>query len=144
MNLKFIKLALLECPMLPAQVTQAWMRDGLKQRCITRDLEWGVPVPVPGFENKVCSSTPQAEAVQSLGAPCVVYPIRRTSLATGYILNLPVALHARMANHLRFVAWEGDISLRHASFCRRGTRSDECPLEPARLTLWVGALAYHV
>jgi len=35
------------------KVTQAWMRDGLKQRCITRDLEWGVPVPVPGFENKV-------------------------------------------------------------------------------------------
>ncbi len=34
------------------QVTKAWMRDGLRQRCITRDLEWGVPVPAPGFENK--------------------------------------------------------------------------------------------
>jgi hypothetical protein len=25
------------------------MRDGLKQRCITRDLKWGIPVPLDGF-----------------------------------------------------------------------------------------------
>lgn len=38
------------------QVTGAWLRDGLKPRCITRDLKWGVPVPqdaVKGFEDKV-------------------------------------------------------------------------------------------
>lgn len=35
------------------QVTKAWMRDGLKHRCITRDLKWGVTVPVPGYEGKV-------------------------------------------------------------------------------------------
>ena len=35
------------------QVTGAWMRDGLKNRCITRDLKWGTPVPLPGFEDKV-------------------------------------------------------------------------------------------
>ena len=29
------------------------MRDGLKMRCITRDLKWGVPVPVEGYEGKV-------------------------------------------------------------------------------------------
>lgn len=29
------------------------MRDGLKFRCITRDLKWGTPVPLPGYENKV-------------------------------------------------------------------------------------------
>eukprot|EP00967_Tisochrysis_lutea_P096449 scaffold141263_cov15-Tisochrysis_lutea.AAC.1 len=34
-------------------VTNAWMRDGLKPRCITRDLKWGTPVPRPGYENKV-------------------------------------------------------------------------------------------
>ncbi|XP_072745898.1 methionine--tRNA ligase, cytoplasmic [Anoplolepis gracilipes] len=34
-------------------VTKAWLRDGLKSRCITRDLKWGIPVPVEGFENKV-------------------------------------------------------------------------------------------
>lgn len=30
----------------------SWIRDGLRPRAITRDLEWGVPVPVPGFEDK--------------------------------------------------------------------------------------------
>jgi methionyl-tRNA synthetase len=35
------------------QMTQAWIRDGLKPRAITRDLKWGIPVPLEGFENKV-------------------------------------------------------------------------------------------
>jgi methionyl-tRNA synthetase len=35
------------------QVTKSWTSGGLKPRCITRDLKWGVPVPEPGFENKV-------------------------------------------------------------------------------------------
>lgn len=35
------------------QVTNSWIRDGLKERCITRDLKWGIPVPKPGFEDKV-------------------------------------------------------------------------------------------
>ena len=35
------------------QMTQAWIRDGLKERAITRDLKWGIPVPKPGFEDKV-------------------------------------------------------------------------------------------
>ena len=34
-------------------IVRSWLRDGLKSRCITRDLKWGVPVPLPGFENKV-------------------------------------------------------------------------------------------
>ena len=35
------------------QITQAWIRDGLRERAITRDLKWGIPVPKAGFENKV-------------------------------------------------------------------------------------------
>ena len=35
------------------QMTQAWIRDGLHQRAITRDLKWGIPVPKAGFEDKV-------------------------------------------------------------------------------------------
>jgi methionyl-tRNA synthetase len=35
------------------QMTRSWIRDGLKERCITRDLKWGIPVPKKGFENKV-------------------------------------------------------------------------------------------
>ncbi|OGO06667.1 MAG: methionine--tRNA ligase, partial [Chloroflexi bacterium RBG_13_57_8] len=32
--------------------TQRYLKEGLRDRAITRDIEWGVPVPVPGFENK--------------------------------------------------------------------------------------------
>ncbi|AFG37477.1 methionine--tRNA ligase [Spirochaeta africana] len=35
------------------KMTEAWIRDGLKERAITRDLKWGVPVPLEGFEKKV-------------------------------------------------------------------------------------------
>jgi methionyl-tRNA synthetase len=35
------------------QMTQAWIRDGLRERAITRDLKWGIPVPRSGYENKV-------------------------------------------------------------------------------------------
>ncbi|GMO12078.1 MAG: methionine--tRNA ligase [Treponemataceae bacterium] len=35
------------------QTTQAWIRDGLQVRAITRDLKWGIPVPKVGFEDKV-------------------------------------------------------------------------------------------
>ena len=34
-------------------MTKAWIRDGLQERAITRDLKWGIPVPKPGYENKV-------------------------------------------------------------------------------------------
>lgn len=35
------------------QMTKSWIRDGLKERCITRDLKWGIPVPKEGYEGKV-------------------------------------------------------------------------------------------
>ncbi|BFG15406.1 hypothetical protein CerSpe_016800 [Prunus speciosa] len=35
------------------QATNAWLKEGLKQRCITRDLKWGVPVPHDNFKDKV-------------------------------------------------------------------------------------------
>uniref|UniRef100_A0A8C9W7U7 Methionine--tRNA ligase, cytoplasmic n=1 Tax=Scleropages formosus TaxID=113540 RepID=A0A8C9W7U7_SCLFO len=34
-------------------ITRSWLRDGLKPRCITRDLRWGTPVPHPDFSGKV-------------------------------------------------------------------------------------------
>ena len=33
--------------------TQNWLEAGLEDRPITRDMEWGVPVPLPGQEGKV-------------------------------------------------------------------------------------------
>lgn len=32
--------------------TLGYLAEGLKDRAITRDIQWGVPVPVPGFEEK--------------------------------------------------------------------------------------------
>ena len=31
----------------------SWLKDGLRARAMTRDLDWGVPVPLPGAEGKV-------------------------------------------------------------------------------------------
>ena len=33
-------------------ITNGWLKEGLKKRCITRDLSWGVPVPLEGWEDK--------------------------------------------------------------------------------------------
>ncbi|XP_006656115.2 probable methionine--tRNA ligase [Oryza brachyantha] len=35
------------------QATNAWLKEGLKSRCITRDLKWGVPVPHEKYKDKV-------------------------------------------------------------------------------------------
>ncbi|KAK0720892.1 methionyl-tRNA synthetase [Lasiosphaeris hirsuta] len=34
-------------------ITKAWLDGGLEGRSITRDMKWGVPVPLAGFEKKV-------------------------------------------------------------------------------------------
>jgi methionyl-tRNA synthetase len=40
-------------PPLVRSIAAKWLDEGLRDRCITRDLSWGVPVPKPGFEDKV-------------------------------------------------------------------------------------------
>ena len=40
-------------PPLVASIARAWLADGIEDRCITRDLSWGVPVPREGYEDKV-------------------------------------------------------------------------------------------
>lgn len=35
------------------QITESWFREGLRPFSLTRDLKWGVPVPVEGMEGKV-------------------------------------------------------------------------------------------
>jgi|JI9StandDraft_2_1071091.scaffolds.fasta_scaffold02302_12 methionyl-tRNA synthetase len=34
-------------------IIRKWLEEGLEQRCITRDLDWGIKVPKPGYEDKV-------------------------------------------------------------------------------------------
>ena len=34
-------------------ITSAWLKKGLEARGITRDIKWGTPVPLPGYEEKV-------------------------------------------------------------------------------------------
>lgn len=34
-------------------VAKPWLRNGLKSRCITRDLKWGIPLPIEEFKEKV-------------------------------------------------------------------------------------------
>lgn len=34
-------------------ITKSWLEKGLDGRSITRDLKWGTPVPLPGYEKKV-------------------------------------------------------------------------------------------
>jgi methionyl-tRNA synthetase len=34
-------------------ITSAWLKEGLEPRSITRDMKWGVKVPLPDYEDKV-------------------------------------------------------------------------------------------
>ncbi|QFU16964.1 methionine--tRNA ligase [Microvirga thermotolerans] len=38
---------------LVTSIARKWLDEGLQDRCITRDLDWGIPVPKPGYEGKV-------------------------------------------------------------------------------------------
>lgn len=38
-------------------ITKSWLKDGLRSRCITRDLKWGIPVPLDSYRNKVRGTT---------------------------------------------------------------------------------------
>jgi methionyl-tRNA synthetase len=40
-------------PPLVTSIARKWLDEGIRDRCITRDLSWGVPVPKPGYDAKV-------------------------------------------------------------------------------------------
>ncbi|MFA5746423.1 MAG: methionine--tRNA ligase [archaeon] len=45
-----------ENPHLRSQVkalAKGWITQGIQERCITRDLTWGIKIPIPGYEDKV-------------------------------------------------------------------------------------------
>lgn len=40
-------------PRTSRSIAYKWLGEGLRERCITRDLEWGIKVPLEGYEDKV-------------------------------------------------------------------------------------------
>lgn len=44
-------------------IAKSWMKEGLKPRCITRDLKWGVPVPIETFKDKVKYNNQSAKSI---------------------------------------------------------------------------------
>lgn len=60
----FLKLSVFEKPLLEwvkqqnhwrpnvQRFTQRYLEEGLKDRAITRDIEWGIPLPIPGYPGK--------------------------------------------------------------------------------------------
>jgi len=40
-------------PRTSLSIARKWLKEGLKERCITRDLKWGVQVPLEGYRDKV-------------------------------------------------------------------------------------------
>jgi methionyl-tRNA synthetase len=40
-------------PVLVTSIARKWLKEGVADRSITRDLSWGIPVPEPGYEDKV-------------------------------------------------------------------------------------------
>ena len=40
-------------PKTTLSIARKWLAEGLRERCITRDLKWGVPVPLDEYKDKV-------------------------------------------------------------------------------------------
>lgn len=40
-------------PKTTLSIANNWIKDGLRPRCISRDLEWGIPIPLDGYRDKV-------------------------------------------------------------------------------------------
>ena len=53
-------------------IAKAWLKGGLQPRCITRDLKWGTPVPLEGYEKKVSFDFLQISEYQPIILVCLV------------------------------------------------------------------------
>ncbi len=40
-------------PKTTLSIANSWLKEGLRPRCISRDLEWGIPIPLEGYTDKV-------------------------------------------------------------------------------------------
>ncbi len=55
-------------PLLVSSIAKGWLKEGLHDRCITRDLKWGVPVDRPGFDGKVFYVQVRRALIEYIGA----------------------------------------------------------------------------
>ncbi|MHA1761025.1 MAG: methionine--tRNA ligase [Candidatus Heimdallarchaeota archaeon] len=40
-------------PKTAISIANSWLKEGLRPRCISRDIKWGIPIPLKGYEDKV-------------------------------------------------------------------------------------------
>ncbi|TFF85093.1 methionine--tRNA ligase, partial [Candidatus Heimdallarchaeota archaeon] len=40
-------------PKTTTSIAKSWLNEGLRPRCISRDLDWGIPIPLEGYQDKV-------------------------------------------------------------------------------------------
>ena len=58
---------------------KSWLDMGLQPRAVSRDLDWGIPVPVEGAEGKVWWKDPETRLIHFIGKDnivfhCIVFP----------------------------------------------------------------------
>ena len=40
-------------PKTTTSIAYSWLKEGLRPRCISRDIKWGIPIPLDGYRDKV-------------------------------------------------------------------------------------------
>ncbi len=40
-------------PKTTTSIAKSWLKEGLRPRCISRDIKWGIPIPLDGYRDKV-------------------------------------------------------------------------------------------
>lgn len=97
------------------QYCKGWLKDGLKDRAITRDLDWGVPVPVNGAEGKVLYVWFEA--------------------VLGYISASKELSRQRGNENLWKEYWQGD-NTKYIAFIGKDNIVFHCIIFPAMLMAW--------
>ncbi|MBQ9339984.1 MAG: methionine--tRNA ligase [Paludibacteraceae bacterium] len=95
---------------------KSWLDGGLRPRAVTRDLDWGIPVPVEGAEGKVLYVWFDA-------------PI-------GYISNTKELCDAKPETYGKWETWWQDESTRMIHFIGKDNIVFHCIVFPAMLNAW--------
>ena len=95
---------------------KSWLDGGLRPRAVTRDLDWGIPVPVEGAEGKVLYVWFDA-------------PI-------GYISNTKELCDAKPEKYGKWETWWQDDSTRMIHFIGKDNIVFHCIVFPSMLNAW--------